>query len=297
LISTKELMKISGFTIIKNAIINDYPIVEAINSILPVVDEMIVLAGDSNDETKKLLLGINNDKIKIFDSVWEQSLRTGGTVLAVETDKAFKLVDPQSTWAFYIQADEAVHEKYLPAILDACIRYKDDKQVEGLLFKYLHFYGTYDYTGDSRRWYNREIRIIKNDKSINAYKDAQGFRKGNKKLKVKLIDAYIYHYGWVKSPQQMKKKMKNVSKYWNDDSDNLQAFLKSEDFFNYEEFDSLAKFSGTHPAVLERRIREKSWEVMFDLNRKQFSLKERFLYWFEKKTGKRLFDFKNYKII
>ncbi len=297
MITTKELMKISGFTIIKNAIINDYPIVEAINSILPVVDEMIVLAGDSNDETKKLLLGINNDKIKIFDSVWEPSLRTGGTVLAVETDKAFKLVDPQSTWAFYIQADEAVHEKYLPAILDACIRYKDDKQVEGLLFKYLHFYGTYDYTGDSRRWYNREIRIIKNDKNINAYKDAQGFRKGNKKLKVKLIDAYIYHYGWVKSPQQMKKKMKNVSKYWNDDSDNLQAFLKSEDFFNYGEFDSLAKFSGTHPAVLERRIREKSWEVMFDLNRKQFSLKERFLYWFEKKTGKRLFDFKNYKII
>lgn len=294
MITTKELMKISGFTIIKNAIINDYPIVEAINSILPVVDEMIVLAGDSNDETKKLLLGINNDKIKIFDSVWEPSLRTGGTVLAVETDKAFKLVDPQSTWAFYIQADEAVHEKYLPAILDACIRYKDDKQVEGLLFKYLHFYGTYDYTGDSRRWYNREIRIIKNDKSINAYKDAQGFRKGNKKLKVKLIDAYIYHYGWVKSPQQMKKKMKNVSKYWNDDSDNLRAFLKSEDFFNYEEFDSLAKFSETHPAVLERRIRERNWDVKFDLTRKRFSLKERLLYWFEKKTGKRLFDFKNY---
>ena len=297
MITTKELMKISGFTIIKNAVINDYPIVEAINSILPVVDEMIVLAGDSNDETKKLMLGINNDKIKIFDSVWEPSLRKGGTVLAVETDKAFKLVDPQSTWAFYIQADEAVHEKYLPAILDACIKYKDDEQVEGLLFKYLHFYGTYDYVGDSRRWYNREIRIIKNDKSINAYKDAQGFRKGNKKLKVKLIDAYIYHYGWVKSPQQMKKKMKNVSKYWNDDSDNLQAFLKSKDFFNYEEFDSLAKFSGNHPAVLERRIREKNWDVKFDLTRKRFSFKDRLLYWFEKKTGKRLFDFKNYTII
>ncbi len=49
-------MKISGFTIIKNAIINDYPIVEAITSILPVIDEMIVLVGDSNDETKNIVL-------------------------------------------------------------------------------------------------------------------------------------------------------------------------------------------------------------------------------------------------
>ncbi len=70
-------MKISGFTIIKNAIINDYPIVEAITSILPIIDEVIVLVGDSNDDTKKLVQGINNDKIKIFDSIWDQSLRKG----------------------------------------------------------------------------------------------------------------------------------------------------------------------------------------------------------------------------
>lgn len=295
--TTKEVMKISGFTIIKNAIINDYPIVEAITSILPIVDEMIVLAGDSKDDTKKIVQGINNDKIKIFDSVWEPSLHKGGTVFAVETNKAFELVDPQSTWAFYIQADEAVHEKSLQVILDACTKYKDDEQVEGLLFKYLHFYGTYDYVGDSRRWYNREIRIIRNDKRINAYLDAQGFRKGKKRLKVKLIDAYIYHYGWVKSPEQMKKKMKEVSKYWLEESDDLQTFLKSEDFFNYEEFDSLEKFSGTHPAVLEKRIREKNWDISFNLKVKKFSFKDQLLYWFEKKTGTRLFDFKNYRII
>jgi hypothetical protein len=290
-------MKISGFTIIKHAIINDYPIVEAITSILPVVDEMIVLVGDSTDETKKLVQEINDPKIRIFDSVWDQSLPKDGTVFAVETDKAFKLLDPKSTWAFYVQADEAVHEKYLPAILDACKKYKDDQRVEGLLFKYLHFYGTYDYVGDSRRWYNREIRIIRNDKTIKSYRDAQGFRKGKKKLKVKLIDAYIYHYGWVKSPEQMKKKMKEVSKYWMEESDNLQGFIDSEDFFDYEEFDSLEKFSGTHPAVLEKRIREKHWNIRLNLKEKKFSFKDRLLYWLEKKTGVRLFDYKNYKII
>lgn len=290
-------MKISGFTIIKNAVINDYPVLEAISSILPVVDEMIVLVGDSSDATRQLIENINSDKIKIFDSVWDQSLRKGGKVLAVETDKAFQLIDKESTWAFYIQADEAVHEKYLPAIVKNCEKYKDDLQVEGLLFNYLHFYGTYDYVGDSRQWYNREVRIIRNDKNIKAYKDAQGFRKGNAKLKVKPAEAFVYHYGWVKSPAQMKKKMKEVSRYWHDESDNWKDYMNSEDFFNFEEFDSLEKFPGTHPAVLQKRIKEQSWNIHFDLSRKHFSFKDKLLYWFEKKTGVRLFDFKNYRII
>jgi hypothetical protein len=271
--------------------------VEAITSILPVVDEMIVLVGDSIDATKELVKSINSDKVRIFDSVWDQSLRRGGVVLAVETDKAFQLIDNESTWAFYIQADEIVHETYLPSIIEACAKYKDDLKVEGLLFKYLHFYGTYDYVGDSRKWYNREIRIIRNDKAIHAYKDAQGFRKGRTKLKVRPLDAYIYHYGWVKSPQQMKKKMKEVSRYWNEESDNWSNFMKSEDFFEFEEFDSLNKFTGTHPAVLRKRIEEQNWNVEFDLSKKQFSFKEKLLYWFEKKTGIRPFDFKNYEII
>jgi hypothetical protein len=290
-------MQISGFTIIKNAIINDYPIVEAITSILSVVDEMIVLAGDSSDATRQLIESIGSEKIKIFDSVWDQSLRTGGAVLAVETDKAFQLIDKKSSWAFYIQADEAVHEKYLPAISAACKKYKDDCNVEGLLFKYLHFYGTYDYTGDSRTWYKHEVRIIRNDKKISSYKDAQGFRKGNTKLKVKQIEAFVYHYGWVKSLEQMKKKMKEVSRYWHEESEDWQDYMKSEDFFKYEEFDSLEKFAGTHPSVLKKRIDEKSWNIKFDLSKKRFSFKDKLLYWFEKRTGIRLFDFKNYKII
>jgi hypothetical protein len=290
-------MTISGFTIIKNAVINDYPIVEAINSILPVVDEMVVLVGDSSDATKDLVQSINSEKVKIFDSVWDQSLRKGGEVLAVETNKAFALINPESTWAFYIQADEAVHEKYLPVIKEACKKYKDDLRVEGLLFKYLHFYGTYNYVGDSRRWYNREIRIIRNDKTISAYKDAQGFRKGSTKLKVKPLDAYIYHYGWVKSPAQMKKKMKEVSKYWHQESDNWKEYMNSEDFFDFDEFDSLDKFTGSHPQVLQKRIKEQNWNAAFDLSKKRFSFKDKLLYWFEKKTGIRLFDFKNYIII
>jgi hypothetical protein len=290
-------MKITGFTIIRNAVMNDYPVVESITSILPVVDEMIVLVGESQDETENLVRGINSPKIKIHHSVWDPSLTEGGAVLAAETDKAFELVAPDSDWAFYIQADEVVHEKYHDAIRRAAEQYKDDKRVDGLLFKYLHFYGTYDYVGDSRRWYHREVRIIRNDKSISSYKDAQGFRRNGRPINVKLIPAYIYHYGWVKNPKKMQEKRRNMIDLWQNKTGENEEIVKVDIFDFNEDIDSVKKFEGTHPAVMQKRIAEQNWTVELDIDKKKFSLKDRLLYWYEKKTGVRLFDFKNYRII
>ena len=294
-------MKISGFTIIRNAVINDYPIVEAITSILPVVDEMLVSVGYSDDDTLSLIQSIQSDKIRIVESEWDMSLREGGKVLAVETDKAMKQISPDSDWAFYIQGDEVVHEKYHQAIRETCQRHVNDLRVEGLLFDYVHFYGTYDYVGDSRKWYRREIRIVRNEKNvsgvpISAYRDAQGFRRGKQKLNVMHSGAAVYHYGWVKSPAQMKTKMKNVSRFWND-GEAWEKILKSEDFFNYEEFDSLTHFQGSHPSVMLNRINRQSWKVDLDTSKKRFKLKDALLYWYEKRTGTRLFEFRNYRLL
>ncbi len=289
-------MKIAGFTIIKNAVVNDFPIVEAIRSILPVVDEMIVLIGDSSDETIALIEAIGDPKIKIHHSVWDKNLRKGGAVLADETNKAFRLISDASTWAFYIQGDEVIHEKYHPAIRAACEQYAFDQDVQGLLFKYKHFYGTYDYVGDSRKWYAHEIRIIRNNKAITAYRDAQGFRIGKTKLPVALIDAAVYHYGWVKSPEQMRKKQKESSVYWHNDQQ-MEKIISSPDYYDFSGFDSLEKFTGTHPAVMLDRIQRKNWVIDLDVSKKKFSIKNKVLYYFEKLTGIRPFDFKNYKII
>jgi glycosyltransferase involved in cell wall biosynthesis len=289
-------MKIAGFTIIKNAVINDFPIVEAIRSILPVVDEMIVLIGDSTDETIALIESIGDPKIKIHHSVWDKNLRKGGSVLAVETNKAFQLIDPSFTWAFYIQGDEVIHEKYHDNIRSACERFADDTAVQGLLFRYKHFFGTYDYVGDSRKWYAHETRIIRNDKSISAYKDAQGFRVGTTKLNVAAIDATVYHYGWVKSPEQMRKKQKESSVFWNDDQQ-MEKIIQSPDYYDFTGFDSLERFTETHPAVMLERIKTKNWEIQLDITKKKFSLKNRVLYYFEKLTGIRPFDFRNHNII
>ena len=289
-------MKIAGFTIIKNAVVNDFPIVEAIKSILPVVDEMIVLIGDSTDATIALIESIGDPKIKIHHSVWDKNLRKGGVVLAVETDKAFQYIDASFDWAFYIQGDEVVHEKYHPAIMEACHKYKSDDAVQGLLFKYKHFFGTYDYVGDSRKWYAHEVRIIRNNKKITAYRDAQGFRIGKTKLPVAAINASIYHYGWVKSPEQMRKKQKESSVFWHDDTQ-MQKIISSPDYYDFSGFDSLEKFTDTHPTVMKERIIQKNWAIDLDISKKKFSLKNLILYYFEKWTGIRPFDFRNYKVI
>jgi hypothetical protein len=292
------MMKISGFTIIRNAVINDYPVVESICSILPVVDEMIVLVGNSEDDTENLIRAIPSDKIRIHHSTWDEQLKKGGEVLAAETNKAFQLISEDSDWAFYIQADEVVHEKYHEVIRKTAEQLKDDPRVEGLLFKYVHFYGTYDYIGDSRKWYHKEVRIIRNDKGISSYRDAQGFRRGQKKLKVKPVEAAIYHYGWVKDPKKMKEKLRKVQEFWQDSADEPANIDRvSGEIFNFDQFDSLALFQGSHPAVMQKRIAEKNWSVQLDISKKKLSLKERLLYWYEKKTGKRLFDFRNYELI
>jgi hypothetical protein len=290
-------MKISGFTIIRNAIINDYPAVEAITSILPVVDEMVVAVGKSEDDTLGLIQGIGSNKIRIVESEWDLSQLPGGRVLAIETDKAFRQIAPDSDWAFYIQCDEVVHEQYHGAIRQACVKHLEDKKVLGLVFGYLHFYGTYDYVGDSRRWYNKEIRIIRNDSCIHAFKDAQGFRTGIKeRLPSKLIEAQVYHYGWVKSPEKMDRKLRTLSSNWMGKS--MKAALNArESVFNYDDFDSLARFAGTHPQVMLQRIQDKNWDVEIDISRKRFSFKKRVMYWLEKLTGKRFFAFRNYKLV
>lgn len=290
-------MKVSGFTFVRNAIKFDYPIVEAITSILPVCDEMIVAVGNSDDDTLALIKSIDSPKIKIVETVWDDTLREGGKVLAVETNKALVAVSPDSDWCFYIQGDEVVHEQYLPNIQKAMQDNLNDKKVNGLLFKYLHFYGSYQYVADAQRWYRQEIRIIRNKRNITSYRDAQGFRTtDDKKLTVKWIDAFVYHYGWVKSPEIQKEKMKSSINFWTTDEESVRVKKHYEDNFDYSEIDSLTNFNGTHPSVMQARIARVNWQFDFDIREKKLSLKNHFRAWIEKLTGWRIGEYKNYQV-
>lgn len=289
-------MKVSGFTIVRNAIKYDYPIVEAITSILPLCDEVIVAVGNSDDATLELIRSISSDKIKIIGTVWEESLRKGGKVLADETNKAFAAISKDSDWCFYIQGDEVIHEKYLPAIKSAMQHYKDDTLVEGLLFNYTHFYGSYDYVGNSRQWYRKEIRIVRNDKAISSYRDAQGFRKNGEKLKVKQVDAWVYHYGWVKPPAAQQAKQESFNKLWHDD-EWMKKNIPQVEEFDYSQIDSLVHFKGTHPQVMQSRIAKMNWKFLFDPTKQKLSFKQKLTSFIENKFGWKIGEYKNYKII
>jgi hypothetical protein len=291
-------MKVSGFTFVRNAIKFDYPIVEAITSILPICDEMIVSVGKSDDDTLGLIKSIGSPKIKIIETVWDDSLREGGKVLAVETDKALDAVSPDSDWCFYIQGDEVVHEQYLPAIKQGMQDYLNDPKVEGLLLKYLHFYGSYQYVADSQKWYRQEIRVIRNNKNIRSYRDAQGFRTtDNQKLSVKIVNAYMYHYGWVKPPEVQKAKMKSSINFWEKDEIAEKKKKEYEETFDYSGIDSLASFTGTHPAVMQARLERVNWQFDFDIREKKLSLKNKLRFLIENLTGWRIGEYRNFRLL
>ncbi len=286
-------MKVTGFTFIRNGLKYDYPFVEAINSILPLCDEIIVAVGKSDDDTRNIVTSLGS-KIKIIDTVWDDSLRKGGKVLALETNKAFAEVSVDSDWAFYIQGDEVLHEKYIPEIKSKMLKFKDDKSVDGLLFDYKHFYGSYDYLGASNNWYRKEIRIVRSSKNIYSYRDAQGFRKNNnQKLKVKPIDACIHHYGWVKEPKAMQGKQEVFHKLWHDEKWMEKNVAKAEEF-DYSQIDALTKFQGTHPHVMNNRVERLNWKFDYDITQNKFSFKDKIKNLVKSVTGLRIGEYKNY---
>lgn len=291
-------MKVAGFTFIRNAVKNDYSIVEAITSILPICDEFVVAVGKSEDETLQLIESIDSPKIKIIETIWDDTQREGGKTFALETDKALAAVSKDVDWAFYIQGDECVHERDLPIIREEMERNLRDLRVEGLLFHYLHFYGSYDYVAISRRWYRREIRVVRPHIGVHSYRDAQGFRLSGRKLNVKLIPATINHYGWVKPPMGINNKVRNFNQFYRDEQwmeENMPTHFE----FDYSNADRLVPFEGTHPKVMEQRIAAQNWPIQIDAKaiRNKMSFRRKLLQMIEDVTGWRVAEYRNYRLI
>ncbi len=266
-------MKISGFTMAKNADKLYYPVKQAIMSILPVVDEFIVALGDcdKDDNTRKEIESINDQKVKIIDTVWDIENYPRGMENAHQTDIAKSHCS--GDWLFYLQADEVIHEKYLPLIKSRCGQLADDKEVEGLLFKYKHLWGDYWHYHNSHGWYKKEIRIVRNNPEIHSWESAQSFRRipgfdglnyrqqqNTYKLKVAEIDAYVYHYGWVRPPKLMKNKTKALATI-HKGKDKVAEMDKNKKFnFDYGPLNMLPAFKGSHPEVMEEWIARFNWK-------------------------------------
>jgi len=256
-------MKVSGFTIIKNGVKYGYPFKEAILSILPLCDEFIINVGKSEDDTLEQVKSIQSDKIKIFESDWDMSIREGGKVLSIETNKALQKCT--GDWCFYIQSDEVLHEKYIPEVRSKMEKYLNDNEVDGLRFKYKHFYGSYDYYQDNyRKWYIKETRVIKNNKGIISVGDAMDFYYADhKKIKSIDINAEIYHYGWVKQPDTLLKKRTDFNKLYHSDEELEKIYT---DLKNYDDLGHLKKFNDAHPEVMKEVVKNANWNFDAKIN-------------------------------
>jgi hypothetical protein len=290
-------MKVCGFSFVRNGVKFDYPFEEAIKSILPLCDKVIVAVGNSDDDTAARVKAID-PKVEVLNTTWATAGADGARVFALETDKAFQAIPKEYDWAFYIQGDEVIHEKYIPIIREEMQNSIDNSSIEGLLFKYVHFFGSFEYVGLRYSWYRREIRIIRNRKDIFSYRDAQGFRKKpNEKLHVKLIDAYVYHYGYVREPKALQDNVKVKNRLYKSE-DWIKGHIEETDKYEYENLhEPVKKFMDTHPSVMLPRIARKNWVFNPNLSIRYASAKDRFKRVIGELTGWYPGEYKNYKML
>jgi len=255
-------MKVCGFTIARNVQKYDYPIVEAIQSTLPLCDEFVVGFAKSEDGTLEIIQSVDSPKIRIVSIDWPEAMRSGGHVLAHATTQTLRQCS--GDWAFYVQADEVVHEKYHDTITESMKRYGGRNDVEGLVFRYVHFYGSYEfYQDDFLHWYPRAVRVVRPWPQIVSWGDGCSFRyhaeTKTRKLRTKPSGAYIYHYGWVKPKALMTEKERNLESLYNDDEYLKQKYELNTPPPVFEHYGHLAVFKGTHPKVMRKRVESQDW--------------------------------------
>lgn len=300
-------MKVSGFTILRNGTKFDYPYLESLRSLLPLVDELVVNVGIGDDDTKVRLENFAKEegqgKVVLFDSEWplnDPEKKRGGQILAEQTNLALDRC--KYDWCFYLQADEVLHEQDYDRLRAALKKHENDPTIHGLLFDYVHFYGSFDVVRNSRSAYRREVRIIKKSSGARSVGDAQSFRlPDGSKPQVVRTGAKIYHYGWVRPPEVMKEKTFFMDTlYHGNKKTSKDGTPHSGDNYRYKRIWGLYPFRGTHPEVMKKRIADKKW--FWDLSKSPLEweiadAKKIILDSIERVSGVRLFEYRSYKKI
>jgi hypothetical protein len=249
-------VKVSGFTFIRNGCALGYPFVPSIRSLLPLCDEVIVNVPRSTDGTLAAVRAINDSRIRILETEWDDSQRSGGKALSHHTNLA--LAQCTGDWCVYIQGDEVLHESSIPAVRQAMECELDNRAVQGLLADYTHFYGSYWTTVYSFGWYYKEVRMVRRDAKIQSVGDAQGFRAVNgEKLWVKDSGARYFHYGFALEPSQARVKLSNLTTLYGNQK-GLQAMAGRPERF-YADDQKVRPFTGTHPSVMRDTVAAATW--------------------------------------
>jgi len=289
-------MKVSGFTFIRNGHKLGYPFVESIRSILPIVDEFVVAVGPSDDGTEASVRAIGDPKIRIIPTQWNERIRNDLKVkgFVYGQQKSIALFNCTGDWAFYLEGDEIIHEDDLPKIRAAMEKHLKDDAVEALVFDYVHFYGNANTYAWSPGWYRTAPRILRN--TIPAWAPKGLFflvmkdHKCGRYPQAAHAGATIYHYGWVRSSEEMNRKVKAVERNWS----------AKEKTIHYEAIDQqiLRPFTGTHPRAVHDWLPQAEGLFQADPNHRLTSRekKHRLMLKLERWFGF-LFNKKHYRLV
>ena len=284
---------LSGFTIVRNAVKLDYPVLPAIRSILGICDEVVVNVGKSEDGTRDLIASLGDPRIRILDTEWDFSRGSGA--LSIETNRAMAAC--RGAWGLYIQADEVLHETGA-AILVADLReWHGDPGVEGLLVDYVHFYGDFDTIATNRHWYRREVRCVRLGGKVRSYEDAQGFRVGPelRRVRARATGARMFHYGWAGPSQAVQRKLAASKEIFTEAVDRLEARAARRHGLDWTPL--LRPYRGTHPEAAQEWIAARREARERAVGPRSFRLGHLRLYlsdWIERLTGARVFEYRNY---
>ena len=288
-------MKISGFSFLRNGQKLGYPFVESIRSVLPLVDEFVLALGPCDDDTEAMVRAIGDAKIRIIPTQWNERIQSDYSVkgFVYGQQKSIALFNCTGDWAFYLEADEVLHEKDLPNIRAAMEKHLDDKRVEALAFDYLHFYGNKNTVAISPRWYRNEVRIIRN--TIPAWSSEALFfnvlesHKQARYPRAAHTGATIHHYGWVRSEAQMNLRVAAVRKFWSSQTPAQKKIARVDAA-------TLKLFTGTHPQTIQEWLpaAEGIFQTDPDYRLTQRDKKHRFMMKLEQWFGVR-FNKKHYR--
>lgn len=303
-------MKVSGFTLLRNGSKFDYPYLESLRSLLPLVDELVINIGKGDDDTADRIARFAREegtgKVVTFESDWrldDPERKRGGLILSEQTNLALDRCT--GDWCIYLQADEVFHEDDAPWIRASLGAANSRPEIEGLLFDYVHFYGSFDVIQQSRSAYRREVRAIRKSSRARSVGDAQSFRKpDDQKLRViRAGGARVFHYGWVRTPEAMKEKTYFMDQLYHG-APTAEAAAggvpHTGDNYRYKRFWGLRSYAGSHPAVMRERISAKGWHwdlCASPLSWKLGDAKKVVLDLFERATGRRLFEYRSYRLI
>jgi glycosyltransferase involved in cell wall biosynthesis len=264
-------MKVSGFTFIRNGNLLGYPFVQSIQSALPICDEFIVAVGESDDDTLQALQAINDPKLRIIQTTWNEKMADRGFVYGQQ--KMIAQYNCTGDWAFYLEGDELLHEAELDTLRAALQRHLHNPEVEAFAFDYHHFYGSPEWIAIGTGGYRQAPRIIRN--SIRSIAPDGLFfvvldkNKHGRYPRAALTGTHIYHYGAVRSVESMNEKNRRVAKYWGG----------TPTTFSYDQIDpyELVRFTGTHPQVIQPWLASDAAEHSFspDLNHRPTSRQQR----------------------